>query len=125
MTGLSLPQIKFERIDGVILRGAAWQLCCQQLGLLAEPVHPCSAINVCELHCNISDTIRAGGEDAARHAMYLATVVCPTSMPSLSSSPWMRGAPQSGFARLMSRMSCRTSCDILGRPPRGLDFQRQ
>ena len=36
---LSLPQIKFEHIDGVILRGAAWQLCCQQLGLLAERVH--------------------------------------------------------------------------------------
>jgi hypothetical protein len=30
----------------------------------------------------------------------LATVVCPTSMPSLSSSPWMRVAPQSGLARL-------------------------
>src|SRR5215467_4386527 len=27
-------------------------------------------------------------------AMYFATVVCPTSMPSLSSSPWIRGAPQ-------------------------------
>ena len=38
---VSLPQIKFERIDGVIHRGAASQLCCQQLGLLAEPVHPC------------------------------------------------------------------------------------
>ena len=24
-------------------------------------------------------------------AMYFATVVCPTSMPSLSSSPWIRG----------------------------------
>ena len=29
---------------------------------------------------------------------YLAIVVCPTSMPSLSNSPWMRGAPQSGLA---------------------------
>ena len=63
---VSLPQIKFERIDGVIHRGAASQLCCQQLGLLAEPVHPCSAPSGCELHCNISDTIRAGGEDFAR-----------------------------------------------------------
>src|SRR5215510_9650038 len=25
--------------------------------------------------------------------MYLATLVCPTSMPSLSSSRWIRGAP--------------------------------
>src|SRR2546421_3055552 len=39
--------------------------------------------------------------------MYFATVVCPTSMPSLSSSPWMRGAPHSGFAMLISRMSWR------------------
>src|SRR3954453_10875133 len=31
-----------------------------------------------------------------RRAMYLATEVWPTSMPSLRSSPWMRGAPQSG-----------------------------
>jgi hypothetical protein len=27
--------------------------------------------------------------------MYFATVVWPTSMPSLRSSPWMRGAPHS------------------------------
>ena len=33
-------------------------------------------------------------------ASYFATVVCPTSMPSLSSSQWIRGAPQTGFARL-------------------------
>jgi hypothetical protein len=33
----------------------------------------------------------------------LATVGCATSMPSFSSSPWMRGALQSGFARLISR----------------------
>src|SRR5215471_1523125 len=29
--------------------------------------------------------------------MYLATLDCATSNPSLSSSPWMRGAPQSGI----------------------------
>ena len=63
---LSLPQIKLERIDGVILQGTAWQLCCQVPVLLAELVQPCSATNACELHCNISDTIRPGGEDAAR-----------------------------------------------------------
>src|SRR5262245_4550906 len=28
--------------------------------------------------------------------MYLATLDCATSNPSLSSSPWIRGAPQSG-----------------------------
>src|SRR3984893_2023242 len=35
--------------------------------------------------------------------MYFATLVCPTSTPSMRSSPWIRGAPQSGFAILMSR----------------------
>src|SRR5467141_967301 len=58
-------------------------------------------------------------------AMYFATVVCPTSMPSLSSSPWIRGAPQSGFAMLMPRMSWRMSAGVFGRPPRDRDFQRQ
>ena len=29
----------------------------------------------------------------------LLTLLCPTSMPSLRSSPWMRGAPQPGFSR--------------------------
>ena len=37
----------------------------------------------------------------------------------------MRGAPQSGFAMLMSRMSCRISGGVRGRPPCGRDFQRQ
>src|SRR6266571_6047198 len=57
--------------------------------------------------------------------MYLATLVCPISMPSLSSSPWIRGAPQSGLARLMSRIKWRISNGTVGRPLRDLDFQRQ
>jgi hypothetical protein len=57
-------------------------------------------------------------------AMYLATEVWPTSVPSLRSSPWMRGAPQKGFAKLISRISCRNSRATLGRPGRR-DFQRQ
>ena len=36
--------------------------------------------------------------------MYLATVRCARVMPSLSNSPWIRGAPHSGLARLISRM---------------------
>lgn len=58
-------------------------------------------------------------------AIYWATVVCPTSMPSLRSSPWIRGAPQNGFATLISRISCRTSSSVFGRPPWGLDLHRQ
>jgi len=46
-------------------------------------------------------------------AMYLLTLVSPMSIPSFSSFPWIFGAPQSGFSRLIVRMSCRTS---LGTP---------
>src|SRR4029453_16401721 len=58
-------------------------------------------------------------------AMYLATLVCPTSIPSLSSSPWIRGAPHSGLAKLIVRISSRISTETTGRPGRRLDFQPQ
>src|SRR3979490_1816736 len=60
-----------------------------------------------------------------RLTMYLATLDCAISSPSLSSSPWMRGAPQSGFSTLIRRINTRISVSICGRPPRGRDFQRQ
>src|SRR5674476_1289591 len=46
-----------------------------------------------------------------RWTRYLLTLVSPMSMPSLRSSPWMRGAPQSGFSRLIFRISLRISFD--------------
>jgi len=46
-------------------------------------------------------------------------------MPSLSSSPWIRGAPQNGLARLMSRINWRISRGTFGLPPRARDFHRQ
>ena len=46
----------------------------------------------------------------------MLTLVSPTSMPSLRSSPWMRGAPQSGLSRLIFRISLRISFDTGGRP---------
>src|ERR1039458_7947971 len=49
-----------------------------------------------------------------RRIMYLLTLVSPTSMPSMSNSPWMRGAPQSGFSRLIFRISLRISFDTGG-----------
>jgi hypothetical protein len=55
-------------------------------------------------------------------AMYLATVDCATSMPSLSSLPSIRGAPHSRLARLISRIRRRISGVILGRPPWLRDF---
>src|SRR3954452_23821521 len=60
-----------------------------------------------------------------RRAMYFATEVCPTSMPSFRSSPWMRGAPQRGLARLISRISRRISLGTFGRPRRRRDLHRQ
>jgi hypothetical protein len=45
-------------------------------------------------------------------------VACETVMPSFSSSPWMRGAPQRKFARVVSSISCRVSRAIRGRRPR-------
>src|SRR5262249_30434474 len=58
--------------------------------------------------------------------MYLPTLVSPMSMPSLSNSPWMRGAPQSGLSRLIVRISFRISGDTAGcpgRPRRTCQFQ--
>src|SRR5471032_2290683 len=60
-----------------------------------------------------------------RVAMYLATEVWPTSMPSLRSSPWILGAPQSGFATLISRISWRISSGTFGLPTRHRDFHLQ
>src|SRR5262249_39523197 len=42
--------------------------------------------------------------------MYFPTLVSPTSIPSLSSSPWIRGAPHNGFSRCIRRMRARTVC---------------
>jgi hypothetical protein len=61
--------------------------------------------------------LRQVGEGALRRrARCLPTVAWLTSMPSLSSSPWMRGAPQSGLARLIRRIRARISALVLGRP---------
>jgi hypothetical protein len=46
----------------------------------------------------------------------LPTLVSPMSMPSLSSSPWIRGAPHSGFSRFIWRISFRISRETGGRP---------
>jgi uncharacterized membrane protein YraQ (UPF0718 family) len=46
------------------------------------------------------------------------------SMPSLRSSPWIRGAPHSGLARLISRINWRISSGTFGLPPRDRDFHR-
>src|SRR5580704_16405700 len=45
-----------------------------------------------------------------------APLVSPIFMPSLSNSPWMRGAPHSGFSRLIVRIKSPTSRDTVGLP---------
>jgi hypothetical protein len=60
-----------------------------------------------------------------RRTKYLATVDWAISMPSLSNSPWIPGAPHSGFSRLIRRTRLRTLADRAGRPTRCSDFQRQ
>src|SRR5215469_8423596 len=55
---------------------------------------------------------------ALLRAIYLATLVWPTSMPSLRSSPWILGAPHNGLAMLTSRISRRISNGTIGRPQR-------
>jgi hypothetical protein len=44
--------------------------------------------------------------------------------PSFRSSPWLRGAPQSGFSRLIRLISIRKSASICGRPPRFYDCEK-
>jgi hypothetical protein len=48
--------------------------------------------------------------------IYLATVGSVISIPSLSNSPWIRGAPHSGLFRLSIRIKSRTCCGTAGRP---------
>ena len=57
--------------------------------------------------------------------MYLETVDWATSNPSISNSPWIQGAPQSGFSLLIRRMRSRSSRSTFGRPALFRDFQRQ
>jgi hypothetical protein len=44
----------------------------------------------CQLACDPLNVLQPWDGGRLRLAMYLATVVWPTSMPSLRSSPWMR-----------------------------------
>src|SRR3982074_1133292 len=69
--------------------------------------------------------LRQVGEGTlGRHGIHLPTVAWLILMPSLSSSPWMRGAPHDGLAMLIRRIRSRISVSILGRPGRR-DCQRQ
>ena len=59
-----------------------------------------------------------------RRTMYFETAPWLISMPSLSNSLCIRGAPQSGLARDICRIRSRISAAILGRPdPRPFHLQ--
>jgi hypothetical protein len=61
----------------------------------------------------------------AGRAMYFATVAWETCIPSFRSSPWIRGAPQSGLSCAILRISARASADTAGRPVRRRLFRVQ
>jgi hypothetical protein len=46
----------------------------------------------------------SGSSARFRRTMYLLTLLSAMWKPSLSSSPWMRGAPQRGFSRHILRI---------------------
>jgi hypothetical protein len=76
-------------------------------------------------HMIVEKGLPALGRWPRRRTVYLATVDCATLKPSLSSSPWMRGAPHSGFARLISPTRARNSAKTFDLPTRLRDRQRQ
>jgi hypothetical protein len=59
-----------------------------------------------------------GDGGPSRRPRYFATVVWETVSPSFSNSPWIRGAPQSGLAACICRISARMSMATAGRPAR-------
>jgi len=61
-------------------------------------------------------TLRQNRHERAQLGMSAADV--SILIPSLSSSPWMRGAPHNGLALLMRRIKARMSAPILGHPDR-------
>jgi hypothetical protein len=80
-----------------------------QLIAMVKPAH----FGPCEFRRNVRPPCDG---DFGCLGMYFATVVCPISMPSFSSSPWIRGAPHNGFARLICRIKSRSSRGTPGRP---------
>jgi hypothetical protein len=67
----------------------------------------------------------ADGKVCQQKTMYLATVACDSSNPSFNSSPWMRGAPHRGLAKLILRIRAMTSRDTEGLPSGGRLFHLQ
>jgi hypothetical protein len=68
----------------------------------------------------------AGGIAAAWNASQMPGALrSETSKPSIKSSPWILGAPQSAFSAARRRIRVRICSLIRGRHPRDRDRQRQ
>src|SRR6266508_3586971 len=65
------------------------------------------------------------GDRAGPRRRYRWTACSLTALPSLSSSPRIRSAPQEGLSRAIRAISSRISALRRGRPGRPRDFQRQ
>jgi hypothetical protein len=62
----------------------------------------------------VSKKIHPGCDGGFRRpTMYFETVDWATSNPSISNSPWIRDAPQSGFSLLIRRISKSTINSLL------------
>jgi len=73
----------------------------------------------------LSRKARQVGDGVLRaRTMYFSTVDLATSMPSLASSPAMRGDPQAGLAVDILRIRARTSSATAGRPGRRRPLRR-
>ena len=119
LQGLRL--MKFEDVYGRCYRGDLSQAeASETVGRTKKSI---DARAFAWFHRNVRHVCDGGFGSRAR---YLDTVASETSMPSFRSSPWIRGAPHSGFSRLMRLMRARTSRGIGGRPPlRRRDFHVQ
>jgi hypothetical protein len=56
---------------------------------------------------------------------YRATLRSAIGKPSFCSSAWILGPPQSGFSSAIPAINCCSFLEILGRPPRPRERQRQ
>jgi hypothetical protein len=76
--------------------------------------------------CERSELSGRSGKARRQAGVSHSGVACDTSMPSFCNSPWMRGAPQSGFASRIRRIRTLRSDASAGRPMRrDREFHRQ
>ena len=82
--------------------------------------------------CRVPRSRRRGCEGTSSTLRWGGPVPCHifgdrglTNFDAELEEPWIRGAPHSGLARLISRINWRISSGTFGLPPRFRDFHRQ